>query len=356
MFESVFITSLVGFFLVLTPLVFVHELGHYFAAIKSGVKVEAFSIGFGPELLGFFDSKKTRWKFSLIPLGGYVKMKGELINFSKKNDKISQEKGTFLEAGLLSRFLIVISGPLANLLFGLILIASLYVLNGRYVSTTIVNDVSMDKPAQVAGLLAGDKIISINNQQVNNFEEIKTIVENNPNISLNFKVTRKDVTYYFDIVPYENFDKKSNKMVGRIGITASPMVLKKLSFFEACQAGIYDTFKMTGQWINGLITMLTLNINKTDIIGPVGIAKISGSSLNNGLFSVIFLMAVLSINLGLINLLPIPGLDGGYIALFTYELIFGKPLSSSIQIILLKFGFIFLISLMIIITAFDLGF
>ena len=138
MFESSFFLSFVGFFLVLTPLVFVHEFGHYYAAIKSGVKVETFSIGFGPELLGFNDNKNTRWKFSLIPLGGYVKMKGELINLNDNSNKNSLEKDSFLQASLLSRFLIVGSGPLANLLLGLLLITSLYALNAAAWKTSSI--------------------------------------------------------------------------------------------------------------------------------------------------------------------------------------------------------------------------
>ena len=119
MIESSFFTSLIGFFIVLTPLIFFHELGHYFAAKKTGVGVESFSIGFGPEIFGYTDQNNTRWKFSLIPLGGYVKMKGELINFTKENNKNLLEKDTFLQANLFSRFLIVLSGPLANLILGL---------------------------------------------------------------------------------------------------------------------------------------------------------------------------------------------------------------------------------------------
>ena len=125
MFENTFLMSFIGFFIILTPLVFIHELGHYFAAIKSGVKVESFSIGFGPELIGFNDKNNTRWKFSLIPLGGYVKMKGELVNLSNASINREDENNTFLNASLLSRIFIVISGPIANLILGLILITSI---------------------------------------------------------------------------------------------------------------------------------------------------------------------------------------------------------------------------------------
>ena len=353
--NDTFIFSLLGFFVVLTPLIFFHELGHYYAAIKSGVKVEIFSIGFGPEIFGFSDKKNTRWKFSLIPLGGYVKMKGELVKINDDVVKKSLDQDAFLQASLLSRILIVFSGPLANLFLGLILITSLYCFNGRYESSTVINTVVASQPAKLAGMLPGDNIISINDKLVYNFEDIKNIVEKKPNMPLRFKVERQNSILFLNIVPNALYQEKTNKLIGRIGVTAKPMILKKLSFYDSLQFGMYDTYRLTVDWIIGLKTLLSFDINKNEIVGPIGIAKISGSSLNQGFFSIIFLMAILSINLGLINLLPIPGLDGGYLMLYIYEFIFKKSLPSNIQIYLLKFGFIFLIMLMLLVTAFDLG-
>ena len=211
MIESEFFTSLIGFFIVLTPLIFFHELGHYFAAIKSGVSVEAFSIGFGPELFGYTDKNNTRWKFSLIPLGGYVKMKGELVNITKKNDKKIPETGAFLQANLFSRFVIILSGPLANLFLGLLLITSLYCFNGRYISPPIINEVIDAKPAKIGGLIAGDKIISINKKKIENFSDIKNIVEKNPSNNLLFEILRKENIVYTNIIPAEFYEKKIKK-------------------------------------------------------------------------------------------------------------------------------------------------
>ena len=355
MIESAFFTSLIGFFVVLTPLIFFHELGHYYAAIKSGVSVEAFSIGFGPELFGYTDKNNTRWKFSLIPLGGYVKMKGELLNLTKKNDKNLLESGTFLQANLFSRFLIILAGPLANLVLGLLLITSLYYFNGRYISPPIINEVIDTKPAKIGGIIAGDKVISINKKKIEDFSDIKKIVEKNPNNNLLFEISRNDNVIYTNIIPTEFYEKKSKKILGRIGVTATPPELITLSILPALKFGVLDSINMTHEWLIGLKSLFMFEIDKKDILGPIGIAKISGSSLDKGLTSLIFLMAILSINLGLINLLPIPALDGGYILLFMYELIFRKPLSKSIQLFLLNFGFLFLILLMILVTAFDLG-
>ena len=356
MIESSFFTSLIGFFIVLTPLVFFHELGHYYAAIRSGVKVESFSIGFGPEIFGFTDKKNTRWKFSLIPLGGYVKMKGELINVSTKTIKRSIEKDTFLHANLFSRFFIVLSGPLANLILGIILITSLYIFHGRYVTPPIINEIIDTKPAMKGGLLSGDQVIRINNNEIKDFLDIKNIVENNPNKELSFEFIRNNNILSTTIIPTEFYDKKLDQVIGRIGITASTPELKTLSILPAIKFGLLDSITITFEWLKGLNTLIALEVEKKDILGPIGIAKISGSSLDKGFSSLVFLMAILSINLGLINLLPIPALDGGYILLFTYELIFRKPLAGKIQLFLLKLGFLFLIFLMILVTAFDLGF
>ena len=354
--ETSFFASFLGFFLVLTPLVFIHELGHYLAAIKSGVKVETFSIGFGPELIGFNDKRNTRWKFSLIPLGGYVKMKGELVQISNTIEKNKNDNGTFLNASIFSRIIIVVSGPIANLILGALLITTIYVFNGRYYTPPIVDEVITSQPAMVAGMISGDEIISINNVDIYEFSDIKNIVENNSKKELVFKILRSNSMIYLNVFPINYFDANLNKNVNRIGIKASSMVLKKLSILKAFELGFYDFIKMTTEWLNGLKALFSFNVDKKDILGPIGIAKISGSSFDKGFFSVIFLMAVLSINLGLINLLPIPALDGGYLVLYIYELIFKKPLPSAIQIVLFKFGFIFLVSLMLLVTAFDLGF
>jgi len=208
MFENTFLMSFIGFFIILTPMVFIHELGHYFAAIKSGVKVESFSIGFGPEIIGFNDKNNTRWKFSLIPLGGYVKMKGELVNVSSASINREDENNTFLNASLFSRIFIVISGPIANLILGLILITSIYVFNGRYITPPIVDEVIVSQPAMVAGMQSGDKVISINNIKINDFTEIKKIVEENPLNLLLFKVLRNDSLIFLNIIPNNFFDTK----------------------------------------------------------------------------------------------------------------------------------------------------
>ena len=353
MIETSFIISLIGFFIVLTPLIFIHELGHYLAAIKSGVKVESFSIGFGPELLGYTDKRNTRWKFSLLPLGGYVKMKGELI---ANEDLKNEDNDTFLKASLKNRILIIFSGPLANLLLGFFLITSVFYFNGKYESPPIINTVLSNQPAEMAGLNPGDLVKKINQKVINNFNDIKTIVENNPDISLTFLIERKNVVFTKNIIPNNHFDDIYKQNIGRIGVTALPGELQKLYFYEAVSVGLKQYFKMTEGWFFGLKLFITGNVEKKDIAGPIKIAKISGSVLEKGIIELFIFMAVMSINLGLINLLPIPVLDGGHLCFYIYEAIFNRPLPSPVQNVLLKFGLTFLITLMILVIAFDLGF
>ena len=256
MIESSFFTSLIGFFIVLTPLIFFHELGHYYAAKKSGVGVESFSIGFGPELFGYTDKDNTRWKFSLIPLGGYVKMKGELVNVTKENGQNLLESDTFLKANLFSRFLIVLSGPLANLVLGMLLIVSLYYFNGRYISPPIINEVLDTKPAKISGIMSGDKIISINNKEIKNFSDIKYIVENNPKKNLSFEILRNEKVIFTNVTPIEFYEKKSKRILGRIGVTAAPAELITLSILPALKFGILDSINMTYEWFKGLKVLL----------------------------------------------------------------------------------------------------
>ena len=353
MVETSFFISLIGFFIVLTPLIFIHELGHYLAAIKSGVKVESFSIGFGPELLGYTDKRKTRWKFSLLPLGGYVKMKGELIT---NKDLKNEDNDSFLKASLKNRALIIFSGPLANLLLGLFLITSIFYFNGKYESPPIISTILSNQPADIAGLKQGDLIKKINQKVIRNFTDIKIIVEKSPNISLFFQIERDGNIFTKNIIPTNYFDKIYKRNVGRIGVTASPGKLQKLYFHEAVFVGLKQYYTMTVGWFYGLKLLITGNVEKKDIAGPIGIAKMSGSVLEKGIIELFIFMSVMSINLGLINLLPIPVLDGGHLCFYIFEAIFRRPLSSSVQNVLLKFGLIFLVSLMFLVIAFDLGF
>ncbi len=353
MFENTFFISLIGFLVVLTPLVFIHELGHYIAAVKNGVLVEQFSVGFGPELIGFTDKYNTRWKVCLIPFGGYVKMKGELLVNNENYQNNNDNEGYFNNASLFSRFLIVFSGPLANILLGILIITTLYSFHGRYEVKPEVNQVIKNSPADKSGLKANDLIVSINSKKVSNFEDIRKIVVEN-NKQLRFEVLRNKKILFFNIKP-EILDTKDLKTKSyKIGIVASSPILVKHNFISSIYYGLKDTLILTYEWIKGFIKLISFKIDKKDIAGPIGIAKISGNAISLGIPNFLFLMALLSINLGLINLLPIPALDGGYILMYFIEFISGRPINQKIQFKLIQIGVFLLMFLMIVITFLDI--
>ena len=353
MFDNTFFISLIGFLVVLTPLVFIHELGHYLAAIKNGVIVEQFSVGFGPELIGFNDKHNTRWKVCLIPFGGYVKMKGELLvnNENYKNNYVS--KGYFNNASLFARLLIVFSGPLANIVLGIMIISTLYSFHGRYEVKPEVNQVIKNSPADRSGLKPNDQIISINNKKVYNFEDVRKIVVQNHD-QLSFEILRKDQIIFFNIKPEILNRKDLETKSFKIGIIASSPILIKHGFVSSIYYGFKDTLLITYEWIKGFVKLISFDVDEKDIAGPIGIAKISGNAISLGLPNFLFLMALLSINLGLINLIPIPALDGGYILMYFAEFILGRPISQKIQSKLIQIGVFFLMLLMIVITFFDI--
>ena len=353
MFDNTFFISLIGFLVVLTPLVFIHELGHYLAAIKNGVIVEQFSVGFGPELIGFTDKHNTRWKICLIPFGGYVKMKGELLvnNENFKKDYVS--KGHFNHASLFSRLLIVFSGPLANIVLGVLIISTLYSFHGRYEVKPEINQVVKNSPADRSGLKPNDLILSINNKKVYSFEDVRKIVIENQK-QKSFEVLRNKQILFFNIKPEILNPKDLETKSYKIGIIASSPILIKHNFISSIYFGLNDTFFLTYEWIKGFVKLISFNADKKDIAGPIGIAKISGNAISLGLPNFLFLMALLSINLGLINLLPIPALDGGYILMYFTEFILGRPINQKIQFKLIQIGVFFLMLLMIVITFFDI--
>ena len=171
--------------------------------------------------------------------------------------------------------MIVLSGPLANLILGLLLITSLYYFNGRYVSPPIINEVLENKPAKIGGIISGDKIISINNKKIKNFYDIKNIVEKNPKNNLLFEVLRNKNVFYFNIVPDVFYEKRSKKTLGRIGVTAAPSELITLSILPALKFGVLDSMNMTLEWLIGLFALLSFEVDKKDVLGPIGIAYIS---------------------------------------------------------------------------------
>ena len=349
-----FFQSLLAFLIILTPIVFIHELGHFLFARLFGVRVEIFSVGFGPILFSYNDKKGTKWQLAAIPIGGFVKMYGEL-NVSPELAKETIKEGSFQFAYPWQRLLIVFAGPLFNFLLTIILIAGIYIFFGKVEISNQVNDVVIGSPAQQAGIITNDKIISINNIKVKNFEEIRQIIFESPNKELEFGIKRNSDIIFMKIIPDAQWSEELKIFVGKLGIISSRGSLKRFGLSESVYNSVLDTIFITQSMLRGIVKLLSGNVQKGEIGGPVRIAELSGQALASGIIPLVFFGAIISLNLGLVNLLPIPALDGGHIVLYLIEIISGKPLPTYFQNILMRGGISLLLALMVLITINDIS-
>ena len=349
-----FFISIIAFLAVLTPVVFFHELGHYWAARRSGVVVEVFSVGFGPELFGINDKHGTRWKFSAIPLGGYVKMAGDADATSAPTTDGASVKGSFQSASLKAKAFIVAMGPIANFILGIVIIAGVYIGFGKITVSTVVGDVQSGSAAEVAGLQIGDEILAVNGSRVHDFSTLKTYVFESPGRPLLLTIDRGGREMTLDIIPDTVEDKCLMASYGRMGVVSMPGELRSMGPFEAVTTASVDSFAMSLAMLRGIGRLASGNANKGEIGGPIKIAEISGRVATQGIISLAFFVAVISINLGLVNLLPIPSLDGGHLMFFGLEGIMGKPISPKVQEMIMRGGMALLLSLIVMVTFFDI--
>ena len=312
-----------SFIILLSVIVFVHELGHYLVAIMNKVKVETFSIGFGKEIIGWNDKRGTRWKISILPFGGYVKMFGE-DTFSKSKIPSSLKKYAFSNKTVYRRFMIVAAGPIANFLFAIICYTFLYTFIGKLSAPPIVNSVEKNSPAEIAGVIKDDKILKVNNKIVNNFYDIRKTIYLSRTDFIDFEILRDNNIIVKSIKP--TYDQKKQN-VPKIGIYSPEQVLTKHPFYFSLYLGIKDTYEICSITLKGLHLLIIGEGSKKDIGGPLKIAEISGKVLEAGFLPLIKLIIILSITIGLINLFPIPVLDGGHIVFIILEAINRGPLS-----------------------------
>lgn len=332
--------TLLAFLFVLSVLVFVHEYGHYWVAIKNGVKVEAFSIGFGPELFGWQDKKGTRWKVSLIPLGGYVKMFGDMNPASAGHrDDIDDEeaKYAFHHKGVAARAAIVFAGPLANFIFAIIVFTFLFAAVGQQRALPVVGDVLDDSPASVAGFVTDDRVAAINGESVEWFSDLSDIVRAHPAQEISVTVLRDGQTVDLSVTPeaLEVEEGGVSKTVGRLGITAGAFETSRTGVIESVGRAFETTYSLTTQTFAALGEMISGDRDSSELGGPIRIAQMSGQVAEGGLAPLLFFMGYLSISLGLINLMPVPVLDGGHLVFYAIEAIRGKPLGAKAQ----EYGF-----------------
>lgn len=352
------------FLIALTVLVFVHEMGHYLVARWCGVRVEVFSIGFGPEIYGWDDSRNTRWKLSAIPFGGYVKMFGEMVSGpdSEAAEAILSEadrRVSFHTKSLWRRAAIVFAGPLANFLFAIVVLASIFATIGERSTPANITDVVAGSAADRAGFKPGDVITKIDGTTIDRFEEVVRIVRMAPGVSLRFEVERDGRTIALTAVPATIQHTNSfgmRQVIGRLGVRRSGGGIELIRHDPATAVvrAVEDLFSMIGDIFRALGQMFTGTRDASELGGPLRIAQISGDVWQVGVVSMLLFVANLSINLGLINLFPIPMLDGGHLMFYAIEALIGRPIGERAREYGFRLGIAMVLALMIFVTWNDL--
>ena len=354
---------LVPFLIIITILVFVHEMGHYLIAKRYGVKVEVFSIGFGRELFGWNDKSGTRWKFSLIPMGGYVKMFGDADPASTPSKSIKkltpQERACSLHyKSVGQRSAILFGGPLANFIFAIFLMSAMFMSIGQPYSSPVITDVVSSSAAEISGMKIGDRLLSVDGRKIGRFEDLQMIVQSSANKKLKVVVNRngQERLIYASPQLVSRVDNLGNETkIGVLGIKGGKKEFIKRGFSAAIFYSCLETYRIVELTLAYVGEMILGSRSGEELAGPLGIAKISGDSFKQGFVSILWLSIIISINLGLINLFPIPLLDGGHLLFYAIEAIRGKALSLKTQEIGFKIGLILLFSLMFYATWNDLS-
>jgi regulator of sigma E protease len=354
--------TLLAFVCALGPLVFFHELGHYFVARMFRIPAETFSIGFGPEVLGWTDRLGTRWKVAWLPLGGYVKLVGDMSPASNPADfesiPLDLRDKAFQLRPVWQRFLVVLAGPLANFVLAIIIFAAFLASVGMPATSNVVAKVQQGSAAAEAGLKPGDRILSIGGSETQTFEDISNFVLIRPGASTSVTVQRGASVLKLPLtiksaMVRDPFGQKLR--VGRMGILGSERTYVKVPASQLVPAAIGYTLKLTGAMIDGLWQIVTGRLDRNEVGGPIKIAQIAGQQASLGVLPFVQLLALFSINLGFINLLPVPMLDGGHLFFYTVEAIRRRPLSTQALDWAFRGGLALLLALMVFLTFNDLG-
>jgi regulator of sigma E protease len=362
------LSYILPFIALIVVVVFIHEYGHYYFAKRFGVGVTDFSIGFGKEIFGWNDKSGTRWKVCVIPLGGFVKFFGDRNVYSQAdNEKIIKEYSKedqdklFVLKPLYQRALIVFGGPLANFLLAILIFFSIYTFVGKDFTPAVINEVQKDSPAMVAGLEENDIIVSIDGNEVKSIMEVSKYIMMSTDEIINFTVNRYDQNLTLRVKPniVEGEDNLGNKikkrMVGiKLGAYKNEVNHIKLGPAKALFYAVYEVYYVSVSSLKYIGSMITGSGDSSQLGGPIRIAKISGQVAEFGILPFISLMAYISISLGLINLFPIPMLDGGHLMFYGIEKVLGRPLSQKTQEGFFRIGLFLLLSLMFFTTFNDL--
>lgn len=351
-----FIQYLLPFFIALTLLVFIHELGHYLFARKYGVKVEIFSIGFGPEVFGFFDKHGTRWKFSIIPLGGYVRMFGDADAASRPDSEglaamSENERSLTLQSKpLMQRIMVSFGGPLANFLFALVAMFLLFAIKGQPIVKPSVMDVKENSVAMSIGLKAGDVIQTFQGQSVSTFKELKLAIQTFEGNELSLDIARDGEPLTLSLKRTAPFDKPF-----QLGIVPAAPEFERKGVIDAVTASFAMVYESSMDIIVLVKQMIMGERKSNELGGILAIGEMAGKSAQSSASTFVWFLALLSINLGMLNLFPIPMLDGGHILLYAIEGVIGRPVPLKVQEYIFLGGFGIVASLMLYVTWNDLS-
>jgi regulator of sigma E protease len=355
------------FLLVLTLVVFIHELGHFLIARWCGVTVKAFSLGFGPEIFGFYDKHGTRWRFAWIPLGGYVKFiddgnpASQRSLDAEKRMTAAERAGAFHAKSVGARAAVVVAGPVANFLLAILLYSALNATVGVRVIPAFVDAIVANSPAAHAGFQAGDRIVAIDNDKIEKFDDLQRIVGSSAGQELTFTVERGGQTLELKATP--NVDEQRDAFGrtfrrGLIGIQRSlspdKFTTRKIGIPEAIALGVKETYGNITQTISGIRDIVTRKQSAEQMGGPIMMAEVTAKVAELGLEPMLRWIAFISANIGFLNLLPIPILDGGHLLFYAYEAARGRPAGERLQQMGFQVGLALLMMLMVFVNFNDI--
>lgn len=343
------LNSILAFVVVLGVLIFVHEYGHYWAARRVGIRVEVFSVGFGRAIWSRTARDGTVWKVGWMPLGGFVKLHGQEPPDPANPPPVTLAPDSFAARPVWARAFVVAAGPLANFLLAAILFMVLFAAVGQRVAAPVVSEVVAGMPAEAAGIVAGDRIVAIDGRAVARFDDIQRAVRESGGNSLSFRVLRDGAERELVITPM----RQNGALL--LGIRSGTTEVRELGPLESVWAGIAETWRISVATLDALWGFATGTRPGNELAGPLGIAQMSGEVARLGVGALLTFIAILSVNLGLLNLLPIPVLDGGHLVMFAAEAVRGKPLPPRGVEWGFRIGLVLLLAVFVFATSGDLA-
>ena len=355
--------TLLAFLIVIGVLVFVHEMGHYLVGRWCGVKAETFSIGFGKEITGWTDKRGTRWKVCILPLGGYVQFAGDMDPSGMKSKEwlnlpAAERNQTFQSKSLWRRAAIVVAGPAINFIFAILIIMGFVIAYGTSATLPVAQDISENSTAASIGMKSGDRIISVDGEKIDLFQDLqqKIMLIPDQNVEIVYERDGQLIAKQGKIGVNILKDRFGNEFrLGLLGMSSSQVEWREVSPIEAPVIAVEKTIGIVGQITTTLGQVITGKRSVKELGGPLKIAQVSGEQFKLGLEAFILFVALISINLGFINRLPIPMLDGGHLMFYAIEAVRRKPASAKVQEWAFRSGFALVMVFMLVVTFNDLS-